>query len=48
MDNVAAEEWWSENKDRKMIIGRSLGCEFGSFAIATYERERLVDISGRL
>ena len=40
MDNVAAEEWWSENKDRKMRIRRSLGCDFESFAIAASERKR--------
>ena len=28
------EEWWSENKDKNMRIGRSLGCDFESFAIA--------------
>ena len=29
-----AEEWWSENKDKNMRIGRSLGCDFEIFAIA--------------
>ena len=29
-----AEEWWSENKDKNMRIGRSLGCDFESFSIA--------------
>ena len=41
MDNVATEEWWSENKDRKMRIRRSLGCDFESFSIAINFRKTL-------